>query len=1065
MCSQNQNSAQTLREILDNKKFVIPMYQRNYKWNTTVAEKLVKDIITCYRQSLENPKLEKQNSKSQKSLGLLTLYHDNPNDKTYYVIDGQQRFTTLSILLSVLDSETKINLSFERDRERCEKRRTAIWSNEKCCCECTDVNRIRRNKKAISDIIQKNVSLEEKSKIVEFVLENVIMLCSTVNTLPVEEFMNLNAYKTAFSISDHIRANLISLNSFHKEKMSREYAPILAQCLEQHTYKTAVAVLYNKIQEKLYESLPTEGTYRSIYELLKKPEKQVIDPGKESHINIIFGGMLKAGATNYESGEITENLDYWIKMLQKLAYVNKLLDELKSELGNGAFHSFKQIDDYQEMTGKSFIIEVFEKIRKLDEKWDSQTLAKEIQKFSNVDSILIRSLTPNSQKLANRYLEAFAYSTVNEETMKKADSKGKLSQMSMDEVIQEISGCGRYIVDRYEREHREDLDTVITIPPVIDLEDRENVDFGGSLDDPTIKDDTITVGNLFQYKICIPVIQRDYCMGARITGKNDFLAFLIQGFEDKKDLTASTILISVSKKDKKIYIFDGQQRTFTLYNILKWCKEKNLNEYSFIGRTGNSISGCESSYPKQVVDNQKKSSEDNSECGSSYSKQAVKDLNDTLEKNFHQNKEEFARYIKEKVRLKVKIVNDVSGAEQFFMDINGGVALKKYEIYKAMLCSCLADIGQEEMVRKIENEWLDFFYRFRKNYIGVGNIETDETDEEELLEIRFIEYVCRFVYRNMKKSKEVPMFDEIKSKGEIVETLQYINKLEEEDIEMVDQIMGKICNLEIDQTVKEQTAPFTLEKFEIPTNSSRKIVDACIIKCKLDEFDVSGNMAYYIARFIWSLSDKNREKIKNYYRYDKIESLRRIYDDDWIMDKILYYLIENNSGIDNTRCPYTDMRELELNLYGGYHNISYFNSGKFTRCSIPEHPEKEAPVYYLKDLPANEVLRLQYLYEHAKKDENNSPLHFALVQKGMNYEDGTPSLALQIKSSIVWEEEKITDNKSLYYIHMNGVAIWTGITIRSAYLFKFKALEYIEKYGEMTAKGTEESSENDEMKS
>lgn len=89
------------------------------------------------------------------------------------------------------------------------------------------------------------------------------------------------------------------------------------------------------------------------------------------------------------------------------------------------------------------------------------------------------------------------------------------------------------------------------------------------------------------------------------------------------------------------------------------------------------------------------------------------------------------------MKLKVKIVNSVSGAEQFFMDINSGVALKPYEIYKAMLCDRLSKIQKGNVVRKIENKWLDFFYSYRKKYLGVSDIKENEEDEEELLEIRF----------------------------------------------------------------------------------------------------------------------------------------------------------------------------------------------------------------------------------------------------------------------------------------------------------------------------------------
>lgn len=81
------------------------------------------------------------------------------------------------------------------------------------------------------------------------------------------------------------------------------------------------------------------------------------------------------------------------------------------------------------------------------------------------------------------------------------------------------------------------------------------------------------------------------------------------------------------------------------------------------------------------------------------------------------------------------------------MDINSGVALKPYEIYKAMLCDRLSKIQKGNVVRKIENKWLDFFYSYRKKYLGVSDIKENEEDEEELLEIRFLEQVIRFVYR------------------------------------------------------------------------------------------------------------------------------------------------------------------------------------------------------------------------------------------------------------------------------------------------------------------------------
>lgn len=997
----NETGAQTLGDLIGSKEFRIPMYQRNYKWNTDVAKKMVEDIVACFKEECGR----------KKSLGLITLYKRDKESSIYDVIDGQQRFTTLAILLRILECSENIDLSFERDEEGDPKRKNAL-SNNITDIKCTDVNRIERNRNAMLNALNSEYQNDiPKEKLANFILKNVIMLCSIVNSLPVEEFMNLNAYKTAFSISDHVRANLIALNSFHKEELEeRNIASILARCLSNHSYKTAVAILYNNILEKLYSIEKKEGTYKNIYELLKKPEEVIVDPKKESRINILFSGMLKAKAKSYDSGEITENLDYWIKMLQKLALVNKLLDELKEEFEREEFHSFKQIDDYQKLTKKSFIREVFDGI---DNEWDSQTLAKEIQKYSNVDSVIIRCLNQDFKKLANRYLEAFVHSEINSETLKKADNennnKVSLPQMLTDEVIEEISGCGRYIIDRYEIEHKEDLNVYIDIPPVLDLEDRENLDFGSSLN--LVDTDEISIGALFKYNIKIPVIQRDYCMGARITGENDFLDFLLKGYKHNQGiknckLSASTVLLSVSEKDEKkeIYIFDGQQRTFTLYNILKYCGE-SLFKYSFVGRE---------------IDDSKK------EYSSPYSKEAVENLEKILKTKISENeKAGFSKYIKENVYLKVKIIDNVTGAEQFFMDINGGVALQKYEIYKAMLCNKLSELKREDIVRKIENEWLDHFYSYRKEYLQVSDIEDKQEDEEELLEIRFIEYVCRFVYRmnhygieykdiweqneetkkylkkeDVRYGKEeseykLLSFDEIESKGEIVAKLGYIEKLNEEDVKLIEDIMDSIITIRND--CSNDDLGTTINKTEMSTNSSGGKVIICRIETSGDKKTILGKEGCYVKRFVWSLLDKNRGILSRYYKYKNVEGLIKIYDDDQIMRDILLSIIDGNK-VKGVAYPY-QLRCVGDNftVFGGYNhnNSKTFKVGKIT---IENKYVEEIPAYYCKEIDyINNIIRLQYLQEKA----GNNKLYFALIKNNVDgqiqYENGNFSNICLVK--------------------------------------------------------------------
>ena len=106
--TENNSSVQSLDEIIKNKSFCIPLYQRNYKWNADIAQKLAEDLLNAYK------------NRSVKSIGLITLYKNKEGG--YDVIDGQQRLITLAILFSLL-SETEpilnpIELCFERDDEK-----------------------------------------------------------------------------------------------------------------------------------------------------------------------------------------------------------------------------------------------------------------------------------------------------------------------------------------------------------------------------------------------------------------------------------------------------------------------------------------------------------------------------------------------------------------------------------------------------------------------------------------------------------------------------------------------------------------------------------------------------------------------------------------------------------------------------------------------------------------------------------------------------------------------------------------------------------------------------------
>lgn len=79
-----------LKEIFDNSKYVVPLYQRNYAWRKDEIERLLQDVYEAY----------KNNPNGNYFIGSLVVLKRQNGDLE--VIDGQQRLTTLSLVTKIL---------------------------------------------------------------------------------------------------------------------------------------------------------------------------------------------------------------------------------------------------------------------------------------------------------------------------------------------------------------------------------------------------------------------------------------------------------------------------------------------------------------------------------------------------------------------------------------------------------------------------------------------------------------------------------------------------------------------------------------------------------------------------------------------------------------------------------------------------------------------------------------------------------------------------------------------------------------------------------------------------
>ena len=88
-----------LGEVLDGKKrYLIPLYQRRYSWETAHYTQLWEDIVDTARRRATSP----NHTHFTGSLVLAAGLPDPGGMNTFTVVDGQQRLTTLSVLLIAL---------------------------------------------------------------------------------------------------------------------------------------------------------------------------------------------------------------------------------------------------------------------------------------------------------------------------------------------------------------------------------------------------------------------------------------------------------------------------------------------------------------------------------------------------------------------------------------------------------------------------------------------------------------------------------------------------------------------------------------------------------------------------------------------------------------------------------------------------------------------------------------------------------------------------------------------------------------------------------------------------
>lgn len=271
------------------KLYVIPEYQRPYSWAEDKCYDLWNDIIEKYEEEKRKKKKSDNKNKGEYFLGTMVLIKNNKG--IFEVIDGQQRLTSLLILLKALydnhqfDGIKKIIYVYDRITGKINDKKYRIYS-EVICNDRNDLKDIIYNGgkkldpknqfKVNYDIFRDKINewkINQKNSLenfIRFLLENVKML-------PIDCGEEENALKIFETLND--RGTPLSDSDIFKSRIYKNLPK---------SEQVSFVEFWNDLGEP-------EWYFRIYMHILRAKEKE---SGNEINIRKFFSGRINKNSVN-----------------------------------------------------------------------------------------------------------------------------------------------------------------------------------------------------------------------------------------------------------------------------------------------------------------------------------------------------------------------------------------------------------------------------------------------------------------------------------------------------------------------------------------------------------------------------------------------------------------------------------------------------------------------------------------------------------------------------------------------------------------------------------------------
>lgn len=317
--------------------FKVPVYQRNYDWSNIQCEKLYQDILIA-------------NERDHKHFTGTIVYIVGLNASTLsevLIVDGQQRLTTMYILLKALyDASKGVSVRIEQEIEEvmfnrnCEEKyklklKPVKTDNDQLLLlikdKIDDMDRnsnIYKNYITFKDLINKSLSSGlELSDILNGIkkLEMVeIVLDKSQGDEPQKIFESINSTGLELSLSDLIRNYLLMDDSNQNELYENYWSPI-----EKNVgYRNLGDFVINYLNSKIPGSVNSKNAYRLFKEYCESKNLTHEDVLKDLlKTSKYYGAFI--GEKQYYNKEITDLLHsfFVIKQTTVLPFIFKVFND------------------------------------------------------------------------------------------------------------------------------------------------------------------------------------------------------------------------------------------------------------------------------------------------------------------------------------------------------------------------------------------------------------------------------------------------------------------------------------------------------------------------------------------------------------------------------------------------------------------------------------------------------------------------------------------------------------------------------------------------------------------